>query len=121
MEIAERKVTEISREELRQKIERSDEFYLIETLPLSYFRHSHLPGAINIPVEEIPFSARKLLPEADMEIVLYCFDEKCESAANAAQMLLNMGYHNVREYHGGKADWRAAGLALEGESRSLNK
>ena len=119
MDSPERKIDQISREELQQKIERGESFYLVETLPPSYFRHSHLPGAINLPADEIPFRARKLLSEADAEIVVYCLDEKCAAAANAAQMLRNMGYQNIRKYHGGKADWRVAGLPLEGESRSL--
>jgi rhodanese-related sulfurtransferase len=125
MESAEQKtelsIREISREELREKMKRGAPFLLVETLPAAYFRHSHLPGAINTPLDGIPFQTRKILPDASTEIVVYCFDEKCPAAANAAQMLRNMGYENVREYHGGKADWRAAGLPLEGESRALRK
>lgn len=30
-------------------------------------------------------------------------------------MLASMGYGDVKDYHGGKSDWREAGLPLEGE------
>jgi rhodanese-related sulfurtransferase len=112
---------EISRDELQAKIARGDTFHLLETLPASYYRHSHLPGAVNLPVDEIPRRARQLLPTNDAEVVVYCLDENCAAASQAARMLRSLGYRRVREYRGGKADWRAAGLPLEGESRRLRE
>ena len=35
----------ITREELREKIERGDDFHLFEVLGKMYFRKHHLPGA----------------------------------------------------------------------------
>ena len=112
---------EISRDELQAKLARGDTFHLLETLPASYYRHSHLPGAVNLPVDEIARRASQMLPVSDAEIVVYCLDENCTAASQAARMLRNLGYRNVREYRGGKADWRAAGLPLEGESRRLRE
>ena len=43
----------ISREKLKEKMDRGDEFFLVDALEEQYYRHSHLPGAINIPLEEI--------------------------------------------------------------------
>ena len=43
----------ISREELKEKMDRDEEFFLVDTLEEPYYRHSHLPGAISIPLEEI--------------------------------------------------------------------
>ena len=39
----------ISRDELKQKIDRKDDFFLVETLPATAYHHAHLPGAINLP------------------------------------------------------------------------
>ncbi len=36
-----------------------------------YYRHSHLPGAINLPLEEME-RAPEVLPDRDAEIVVYC-------------------------------------------------
>jgi 3-mercaptopyruvate sulfurtransferase SseA len=36
----------ISRDELKQKIDRKDDFRLVETLPATSYQHKHLPGAI---------------------------------------------------------------------------
>ena len=63
----------ISREELKEKMDRGDEFFLVDTLEESYYRHSHLPGAINIPLEEIE-RAPEVIPDKSAEIVVYCMD-----------------------------------------------
>ncbi len=66
-------VATISCEELREKIERGDEFVLVDTLDEPFYRHSHLPDAINIPLDEIE-RAEEALPDKDAEIIVYCMD-----------------------------------------------
>ncbi len=61
----------ISREELKGRIDRGDGFALVDVLGGPYYRHSHLPGAINVPFEEID-RAPDVLPDRDAEIVVYC-------------------------------------------------
>ena len=39
----------ISREDLKAKLDREDDFILVETLSEEQYRHAHLPGAVNIP------------------------------------------------------------------------
>ncbi len=62
----------ITREELKNKIDRSDKFMLVETLPVEYYRHSHLPNAINLPPDKIAEQAPQLLPDKTADIVVYC-------------------------------------------------
>jgi rhodanese-related sulfurtransferase len=62
----------ISRDELEQKIHRHDEFTLVETLPTVAYEHAHLPGAINLPSDQVNVLAPKLLPNKNAEIVVYC-------------------------------------------------
>ena len=42
----------ISRDELNAKIERGDDFQLVEALPEDEFRKRHLPGVMNLPPSE---------------------------------------------------------------------
>lgn len=63
----------IAREELQAKLDRGDQFLLVDTLGEEYYRHSHLPGAINLPLERVD-DAGEMLPDRDAEIVLYCMD-----------------------------------------------
>lgn len=62
----------ITREELKEKIERGDDFILVETLAPEYFRHTHLPNAINIPPDRVAELAPEMLPDKSADIVVYC-------------------------------------------------
>jgi rhodanese-related sulfurtransferase len=65
-------VKTITRDELKQKIDRKDDFLLIETLPAAAYQHKHLPGAVNFPPDRIAEFASKLLPDQRADIVVYC-------------------------------------------------
>src|SRR5262249_12698420 len=104
----------ISRDRLREKIERGESFVLVDALsPLSYAA-SHLPGAINLTPGWVDERARRRIPDLDTEVVVYCESADCDSSISVANRLLELGYRNVRHYSGGKRDWAAAGLPLEG-------
>ena len=62
----------ISRDELKEKIDRRDRFFLVETLAPNYYNDAHLPGAINLPPDLVRKLAPKLLPDKAAEIVVYC-------------------------------------------------
>ena len=65
-------VPTVSRDELKQKIDRGDDFVLVETLPEFMYNQRHLPGAINLPPNDVQRRAAEVLPEKDAEIVVYC-------------------------------------------------
>jgi rhodanese-related sulfurtransferase len=65
-------VKTISRAELKQKIDRKDDFRLVETLPSTAYHHQHLPGAINLPPDRIAELTSQLLPDKSADIVVYC-------------------------------------------------
>lgn len=65
-------VATISREELRSKLDRGDDFFLVETLSEEQYRHTHLPGAVNLPPDTVRESAPELLPDKEADIVVYC-------------------------------------------------
>jgi rhodanese-related sulfurtransferase len=65
-------VNTISRNELKEKIDRKDDFILIETLAPVAYGHAHLPGAINLPPDQVKDSAAKVLPDKNADIVVYC-------------------------------------------------
>lgn len=64
----------ITRDELRAKIERGDDFALFEVLPTMYWRKHHLPGARSLPPDEVGELVPRLVPDRSAEIVLYCWD-----------------------------------------------
>jgi rhodanese-related sulfurtransferase len=107
-------VATISRDELREKIDRGDEFVLIDALAPMSFAHSHLPGAINLPPEWVDERGPGRIPTLQTEIVVYCSSPTCDSSTAVANRLVELGYRNVRHYLEGKSDWVQAGLPLVG-------
>jgi rhodanese-related sulfurtransferase len=65
-------VTTISRDELKAKIDRGDDFRLVETLPESAFQSAHLPGAVNLPPDRVRELAAQVLPDKNADVVVYC-------------------------------------------------
>lgn len=100
----------ITCDELRRKIESDEHFVLVDALAPMSFAHSHLPGAINLPPDQV--NARRI-PDQDAEIVVYCANPECESSIETANRLAALGFTNIRHYPGGKDEWRALGLPLE--------
>jgi len=67
-------VKTISRAELKEKIDQGKDLILVDTMAEMYYRHSHLPGAINLPADQVRERAPDQLPDKDAEIVVYCID-----------------------------------------------
>ena len=105
----------ITRDELRRAIEEGG-VTVVEALPAMYFEDAHLPGAINIPHDEVRELAPALLPDRSAPIVTYCANTPCRNSGIAAATLVAMGYTDVREYVEGKQDWTEAGLPVEAGS-----
>jgi rhodanese-related sulfurtransferase len=102
----------ITRDELAAAIDEGG-VVVVEALGPQYFAQGHLPGALNIPHEEVAELAPSLLPDKDAAIVVYCSNTQCQNSAIAQGELRRLGYSDVRKYAEGKQDWEAAGLPLE--------
>ena len=107
-------LAEIDRESLREKVERGDDFLLVDALSPMSFAASHLPGAINLTPGWVDERARRRIPDLDTEIVVYCLGADCDSSIKVANRLIELGYRNIRHYAEGMNDWMEAGLPLEG-------
>jgi rhodanese-related sulfurtransferase len=104
---------EITREELKAKLDRGEPVVLVETLGPKYYEDAYLPGAINIPHTEVDVLAPEMLPDKSAEVVVYCSNRACQNSPQAARRLDALGYENVYDYEEGKQDWIGAGLPTE--------
>ncbi|HET6178079.1 MAG TPA: rhodanese-like domain-containing protein [Candidatus Sulfotelmatobacter sp.] len=62
----------LSTHELKGKLDRKQNITVVETLAPERYREAHIPGALNIPPEQIKELAPQLLPNKNAEIVTYC-------------------------------------------------
>jgi rhodanese-related sulfurtransferase len=65
-------VATITRDELKAKMNRGENFLLVETLSALAYEAQHLPGAINLPPDQVETRASQVLPDKRKEIVVYC-------------------------------------------------
>lgn len=103
----------ITRDQLLRKLLSTSRPTIVEALPQKYFADKHLPGAVNIPHDEVETLAPKLLPDKGAEIVVYCASIQCQNSHIAAHRLGQLGYTAVYVYREGKRDWEAAQLPFE--------
>lgn len=66
------------------------------------FASGHIPGAINVPNEEIGDEDVPQLPDKDQLILIYC--RSGNRSKQAAKKLIALGYTNLIEF-GGIMDW----------------
>ncbi|TPJ14408.1 metalloregulator ArsR/SmtB family transcription factor [Mesorhizobium sp. B2-7-3] len=103
------KLDSISRDELLQRLgDRT--ITLLDVRPPEEYQQGHLPGALNIPIEDLELRLAEL--PADQDIVAYCRGPYCVLSATAADILIDRGFR-VRRLAAGFPDWKAAGLPIE--------
>jgi rhodanese-related sulfurtransferase len=108
--------TLITRDDLFAAIENGD-VTVVDALPATYFEQQHLPGAVNLYVEEAAERAVEVLPDRDAAIVTYCSNVSCPNSEGVARTLTKLGYTNVRKYREGIQDWVESGLPTESGAR----
>jgi rhodanese-related sulfurtransferase len=108
----------ITRDELKAAIEQGN-VTVVDALPGSYFAQAHLPGAVNLFVEEAAERAAEVLPDRGAAIVTYCSNVSCPNSEGVARTLTRLGYTNVRKYREGIQDWVEAGLPIESGTRAV--
>lgn len=74
------------------------------------FAQSHLPGAVNIPIEQLEQRISELSGHAD--VIAYCQGQYCVLTMEAVNILRAQG-KRASPLAGGVSEWRAAGLAAE--------
>ena len=95
--------------ELTGMIDRKEDIVIVDVRFPTDFRKAHIPGAVNLPKGKW-HEARGL--SKDKLNVLYCYNQTCHLAAEAAVELIAQGYPVV-EMEGGFATWEANSSPIE--------
>lgn len=83
---------------------------VLDVRPPEEFESGHIPGAINIPLDELDKHLSQL--PKDQEIVAYCRGPFCLLAFDAVARLRELGY-DARRLEDGYPEWKQAGLPTE--------
>ncbi|OFZ89041.1 MAG: ArsR family transcriptional regulator [Betaproteobacteria bacterium RBG_16_64_18] len=83
---------------------------VLDVRPAKEFAAGHLPGAINVPVENLGKRLRKL-PKG-REVIAYCRGPYCLLSVDAVALLRTKGF-KARRLEDGFPEWKASGLPVE--------
>lgn len=100
----------VSREQLLGLLA-DDGVTLLDVRPADEYAQGRLPGALNIPLEELDRRLAELPP--GRQIVAYCRGPYCVLSHDAVAALRARGLP-ARRLDAGFPDWKAAGLPVEG-------
>jgi rhodanese-related sulfurtransferase len=103
--------SEIERDELAGRVARGIAPLILDVRTPAEYARSHVPGARNIPHDQLAEQLEALAEHREREIVVYC--ESGRRAAHAIETLEDAGFRGVRHLEGDMAGWRKAGLPTE--------
>jgi rhodanese-related sulfurtransferase len=99
-------------DELRRRLDGGEPVLLIDVRGSDEFGAppGHLPGAINMPLPDLPMRVAEVAARA-RPVVLVCKTDR--RSARAAETLLAAGIPNVAILRGGTDGWHQRGLPLD--------
>ena len=109
---AKTRVKETNPQEVKTRMERNEEFHLVDVREESEWQKGHLPEAIHLSKGTIERDIEKTIQDVNAPIVLYCGGGF--RSALAADNLQKMGYRNVLSMDGGFSGWKESGYDVDG-------
>lgn len=94
---------------LKQQLERGEPVLVLDVRDAAEFndQEGHIPGATNLPLAELPARVPELHGRRQDAIRLVCRTDR--RSAQAASVLADAGFADVRVVRGGMTAWRAVG------------
>jgi lactoylglutathione lyase len=81
------------------------------------FDTAHIPGAIDIRLDDVLIQAETLIDQHERRVILYCTDAECLGSEFVGTQLVQAGYTNVGRFAGGVKEWADAGLPVGSTQR----
>ena len=110
VEASRRRVRETTVDEVKARLDRGENFVLVDVREDNEWAKDHLPRAVHLGKGIIERDVEEKYPDMATPLVLYCGGGF--RSAMAADNLQKMGYTNVISMDGGIREWREKGLPL---------
>ena len=107
---ARKRIRETSVDDVKARLDRGENFLLVDVREESEYAKDHLPKAIPLGKGIIERDIEERVPDLDAPLVLYCGGGY--RSALASDNLQKMGYTNVLSMDGGIRGWREKSFPL---------
>jgi rhodanese-related sulfurtransferase len=101
----------ITVDQLGGELNAGEKILLLDVREPGEYGSGHLPGAVNVPVRQLPQRVGELPHDKKLKIVAYCASGV--RSAYATMFLRTYGYENVRTLAHGIREWIAVGNKVE--------
>ncbi|MFQ5580725.1 MAG: rhodanese-like domain-containing protein [Nitrospiria bacterium] len=108
---AKQEISLLQTHDVKEKLERGDEFILIDVREQEEAQRGRIEKSIFIPRGVLEMTVQQHFKDPLRPIVLYCAGGG--RSAVAAQALKKMGYEDVASMEGGFEGWKRSGLPVE--------
>jgi len=103
----------ITKEELKEKIDRKENFRLVDVRDKPDYEKEHIVGALHFLISDMSQEKVNSMFNKDDLIVTYSEDRNCPAKRIAAQKLIDFGFVNVLAYEGSWKEWKDSGYPVE--------
>ena len=110
VEDAKSRIQETNVDDVKARLDRGEQFVLVDVREESEYAKDHLPRAIHLGKGIIERDIEARVPDLNTLMILYCGGGF--RSALAADNLQKMGYTRVISMDGGIRDWREKGFPL---------
>ena len=93
---------QISMDDAIKMMEEESDYIILDVRRPDEFAEKHIPGAINVPNENIGTEEIPELPDKDQLLLVYC--RSGNRSKQASEKLAKLGYTNIHEF-GGINSW----------------
>ncbi len=93
---------QISMSEAVEMMQSESDYIILDVRTPEEYAEGHIPGAVNIPNEDIGADEIAELPDKDRLMLVYCRSGR--RSKEASSKLVSLGYTNIVEF-GGIIDW----------------
>jgi len=100
----------ITAAELAGRLDGPDVPVILDVRSPEEFAEGHIPGAINVPYDQVGARLGSLEPYRDAEVVVYCRTGR--RAGVAEEVLREAGFESVVDLEGHMTGWSEAGLPV---------
>ena len=101
--------------ELKRRLDRGEAIVVLDVRSTAEFTGEigHIPGALNIGMEELPGRVSELEKYRNRQVAIVCHTDK--RSAKAANILRDTGFSTVTVIRGGMEQWHRNGMPIEKE------
>jgi phage shock protein E len=104
-------VTSVNAATLSERLDSADAPVILDVRTLEEYSSGHVPGAINVPYDQVADRVEEFAAFRDADVVVYCQSGK--RASMAAADLKAAGFSRVLDLEGHMQGWKEQGLPLE--------